>query len=426
MNDFYSPHELVEVLIPQGVQLLLPEQTAIRRDVDLRKLGSGVVLHPGTRLQGSNTNIGAQSILGEAGPVLVDNSVIGPATLIGAQGPVTLRNTWVGERTTLGMGVAEDSVFLGREHDDAPPTTGVGFRVRKGSLYEEGASSAQHTDTKMTVLLPWTTLGSNLNFCDVLLAGGVGDQPGQFSEVGSGTTHFNFTIRGDKATASLLGNVAEGVFLRSERLFIGGNNSLLGPLQAEFGAFSAAGARISGSMSRGLNLGQPVPSGHVDYDPRSFPQLRRAVLTQLNFLGELNALFHWYAQIRPLLAADDFQRRLYQQAQTVVQRNLHERIQQLGVLTDLVRDSLSHSRSALPEAVEEYQQNWLTNWPRMKDHLQRYPELGSSPPPILLQECGSRQGSYTQRVQQFSDEAVTAGQNWLKSIAQELREGGPA
>ena len=98
-------------------------------------------------------------------------------------------------------------------------TTGFGFRVRKGSLYEEASSSAQHTDTKMTVLFPWNPLGSNINFCDVILAGGTGPGLGYFSEVGSGTIHFNFTIRGDKATASLFGDVSRGVFLDRVHVF---------------------------------------------------------------------------------------------------------------------------------------------------------------------------------------------------------------
>ena len=232
MSDFYSSQEL-EQLAQRGVRILLPEQTAIRRDVDLQQLESGAVLHPGTRLQGQSTRILAGAEIGSGGYVVLEDSVVGPGAIVGAQGPVSLRHSWVGPQTILGMGVAEEAVFLGREHSGAPPTTGVGFRVRKGSLYEEGACSGQHTDTKMTLLMPWVTLGSNINFCDVLLAGGTGDPPSQFSEVGSGTVHFNFTIRGDKATASLLGNVCEGVFLRSERLFIGGNCSALGPLLAE-------------------------------------------------------------------------------------------------------------------------------------------------------------------------------------------------
>ncbi|MDP7463941.1 MAG: hypothetical protein QF614_05580, partial [SAR324 cluster bacterium] len=92
-----------------------------------------------------------------------------------------------GPNSVLGSGVAEDCVFLGKETLFNDFTTGSGFRIRKGSLYEEDASIAQHTDTKMTILFPWVTLGSNSNLCDLLISGGNGPELGHFTEVGSGT-----------------------------------------------------------------------------------------------------------------------------------------------------------------------------------------------------------------------------------------------
>jgi UDP-N-acetylglucosamine/UDP-N-acetylgalactosamine diphosphorylase len=323
------------------------------------------------------------------------------------------------------MGVAEEAVFLGREHSEAPPTTGVGFRVRKGSLYEEGACSGQHTDTKMTLLMPWVTLGSNINCCDVLLAGGTSDSPGRFSEVGSGTIHFNFTIRGDKATASLLGNVCEGVFLRSERLFIGGNCSLLGPLRAEFGSFSAAGIRLSGQLIPGLNMGTAYLSGHKNYDPRCFPNLSRIVSTQLQFFSELVALFHWYDQVRVRMAKDVFQESLYRQGQHIVQRNLEERIAQLQLLTDLVSENQSHSERVLPEATLQDQRDWLRKWTQRQEQLQNYASIPKLVPESLLRELENAEGTYTKRVQQLSPTVVEAGQQWLESIAKPFCKVGP-
>ena len=108
----------------------------------------------------------------------------------------------------------------------------------------------------MTILFPWATLGSNINFCDALLSGGTGPELGSFSEVGSGTIHYNYSIRGDKATASLFGDVFQGVFLDQERLFIGGNNSLLGPVKADFGAMTASA--ITSSLCSTIFLGKSI------------------------------------------------------------------------------------------------------------------------------------------------------------------------
>ena len=75
MSDFYSSQEL-EQLAQRGVRILLPEQTAIRRDVDLQQLESGAVLHPGTRLQGQSTRILAGAEIGPGGYVVLEDSVI--------------------------------------------------------------------------------------------------------------------------------------------------------------------------------------------------------------------------------------------------------------------------------------------------------------------------------------------------------------
>ena len=60
----------------------------------------------------------------------------------------------------------------------------------------------------LVAVLAFVTIGSLVNFCDLLMAGGSSRQ--DHSEVGSGYIHFNFTpwgARGDKATPSLIGDV---------------------------------------------------------------------------------------------------------------------------------------------------------------------------------------------------------------------------
>ena len=265
----YSQKDLNN-LLERGVNIPDLNLVHITRDVQLENIAPGSTIYPFVRITGSKTQIHSGARIGVRGPVILENSFIGENAVIGDLGQVTLIDTVIGSKSVLGAGVAEQAVFLGKESMVNDFTTGYGFRVRKGSLYEEDASSAQHTDTKMTILFPWTTLGSDINFCDALLSGGTGPELGSFSEVGSGTIHFNYSIRGDKATAALFGDVLKGVFLDQERLFIGGNNSLLGPVKAYFGAMTAAGARIKGKLPKGLNYGHSLPKGTVDYDARIF------------------------------------------------------------------------------------------------------------------------------------------------------------
>ena len=72
MSDFYSSQELGQ-LAQRGVQILLPEQTAIRRDVNLQQLESGAVLHPGTRLQGQSTRVRTGAEIGPGGFVVLED-----------------------------------------------------------------------------------------------------------------------------------------------------------------------------------------------------------------------------------------------------------------------------------------------------------------------------------------------------------------
>src|SRR5690606_1997997 len=127
------------------------------------------------------------------------------------------RDSALARGAAVASGYVEGAVLL-RE-----AKLGANAHVRPGTLLEELASTAHAVGLKQTVLLAYVTLGSLINFCDCLMAGGTSRS--DHSEVGSGFIHFNFTPwgeRGDKATPSLIGDVVRGVFLRERRIFLGG------------------------------------------------------------------------------------------------------------------------------------------------------------------------------------------------------------
>ena len=308
-------------------------------------------------------------------------------------------------------------------------STGYGFRIRKGTLYEEDASSAQHTDTKMTVLFPWTTLGSNINFCDALLAGGTGPEPGYFSEIGSGTIHFNFSIRGDKATASLFGDASSGVFLDQQRLFIGGNNSLLGPIRADFGAMTAADVRINGPLSKGLNFGKSLPKGKIDYDPRIFLGALGTVKKQVNVLAELTSLFHWYQQIRIACVAQTPQQKfIYESGLRIVKSNHQERLSQLQLFMDAVANSqglITKSEIVSKKEISE-QTHLLKYWSKIQKKLVEPAHFELEVPNLLTdnikEQLAKGQRSYTKLIQNLSPAGNKAGKKWLYSITKKVHK----
>ena len=423
----YSQKDLIK-LLERGVHIPDLNLIHITRDVQLENIVTGCTIYPFVRITGSRTKIHSGARIGVRGPVVLENSLIGKNAVIGDLGHVTLTDTVVGPKSVLGSGVAEQAVFLGKETMVNDFTTGYGFRVRKGSLYEEDASSAQHTDTKMTILFPWATLGSDINFCDTLLAGGTGPELGSFSEVGSGTIHFNYSIRGDKATASLFGDVLHGVFLDKERLFIGGNNSLLGPVKAEYGAMTAAGARIKGKLPKGLNYGHSLPKGTVDYDGRIFSGVPGIVSNQINVLAELTALANWYKQVRINFAGQDKEQKyLYESGLRMVSLNYRERLHQLNKYVDSLENSvrlLESSKGSKKEISE--QKNLLSQWPKLGSDLKNLEKFGIQIPGSLEKEFESlktqEESDYTGIIKKLSQSGKQAGKNWLSQIAGAVRK----
>lgn len=423
----YSSNE-IRKLQENGVNVPDLDSVKISRDVQLEHISPGCTLYPFVRITGSKTQIHSGTEIGTRGSVTLENSWIGENTIVGNLGPVTLIDTVVGPKSILGSGVAEQAVFLGKETMINDFTTGYGFRVRKGSLYEEDASSAQHTDTKMTILFPWATLGSDINFCDVLLAGGTGPELGSFSEVGSGTIHFNYSIRGDKATASLFGDVANGVFLDQERLFIGGNNSLLGPIKADFGAMTAAGARINGTLSQGLNFGHALPKGTIDYDSGVFTGATGIVNKQINVLAELTALCNWYKQVRiGCVAQSPEQKFLYQSGLSMIEFNFQERLSQLnryvGALENSIRIGEKNKQVSSKEISE--QKHLLTHWPKIQTEFEKRGNFELKIPDSLRNEIAllldEGTASYTEIIKGLSKAGKQAGKTWLTGIVENVR-----
>ena len=179
--------EKVARLIDKGVRIPNPLTLDIGQEVSVDRIsGESVVIYPGCRIYGEKTVVSAGARIGYEGPVTIDNCRIGP-------------------KVEVKGGYFNNSVFL------EGANMGLGAQVREACILEEEASGAHCVGLKQTILFPFVTLGSLINFCDCLMAGGTSRQ--NHSEVGSSYIHFNFTPDGDKTTPSLIGDVPRGVML---------------------------------------------------------------------------------------------------------------------------------------------------------------------------------------------------------------------
>jgi UDP-N-acetylglucosamine/UDP-N-acetylgalactosamine diphosphorylase len=391
----------LETLRHQGVTLIAPETIVIDEEVDLRRvIGPKTVIHPGTRLLGKRL-------------------LIAPGCEVGQETQATVDDCVLGKNVTLKGGYFNGAAFL------EGANMGSSSHVRAGTILEEDANGAHAVGLKQTVLLPFVTLGSLINFCDVLMAGGSSRR--DHSEVGSGYIHFNFTpfgAKGDKATASLIGDVPHGVMLRSARIFLGGQGGIVGPLSVAYGTVLAAGAVYRLDHGPGhLVVGEELKPFSMPFTPLRYNRVREKLAKNLTYVGNLSALAHWYRELRlRFAAAGSVEEQIYKRCIDLLAGNIDERIARIAQLAEAMPDSIAELRSK-PKAQEEVrdQQHLSSSWPQMAESLAAARSDGRRDDEAYGSLCegwgrASRVETFVSTVKALDRETVSAGTTWLQRI----------
>jgi UDP-N-acetylglucosamine/UDP-N-acetylgalactosamine diphosphorylase len=299
-------HDKIIRLIDKGVKIPNPLTLDIGEEVEIDHIsGGGVKIYPGCRIYGEKTVISAGAHLGYEGPVTIEDCQIGP-------------------KVELKGGYFNRAVFLEKA------SMGLGAHVREGCIVEEQASGAHCVGLKQTILFPFVTLGSLINFCDCLMAGGTSRK--NHSEVGSSYIHFNFTPDGDKATASLIGDVPRGVMLNQPPIFLGGQGGLVGPLRLGYGNIVAAGSilRQDVYVENKLIIGKSHPGAVIDISPMTYVSISRIVENNIIYLANLIALEEWYVHVRqPFFKGQEFGDLIYAGVLDKLNLAKNERIKRL-------------------------------------------------------------------------------------------------
>lgn len=312
-------YDKVVQLIDKGVSISNPLSLDIGDDVDVSRIsGDQVILWPGCRIHGHKT-------------------VISAGCKLGAEGPVSLFDCQLGPSVELKGGYFERSVFLEKAR------VGPGAQVREACLLEEDANAAHCVGLKQTILFPFVTLGSLINFCDCLMGGGTSRR--DHSEVGSSYVHFNYTPDGDKTTASLFGDVPRGVMLDQPPIFLGGQGGAVGPIRLGYGTVVAAGSiLLDDVLENGKLVAAVRPRSLVrDRRPRTYRNLKRVVRNNVIYLANLVALELWYREVRrPFFAKQELGDLVYAGAVEVLSLAKGERVRRLmGMAEKVPRSTLA-------------------------------------------------------------------------------------
>ena len=328
MNIQPRCHDKVIRLINKGADIPNPLTIDLGEEVNVDRIsGKGVRIYPGCRIYGEHTVISAGSQIGYEGPVTIDNCQLGP-------------------KVELKGGYFNQSVFLEKAN------MGLGAHVREGCILEEEANGAHCVGIKHTILFPFVTLGSLVNFCDCLMAGGRSRK--DHSEVGSSYIHFNFTPDGDKTTASLIGDVPRGVMLNQPAIFLGGQGGIVGPLRMGYGNVVAASSILRNDFDEGnkLIVGKTQSTKTIHFRPRLYPNIHRIVGNNILFIANLMALEEWYIRVRrPFFDSQEFGQLIFAGLLDKLALAKKERMNRLQVLAEKVKVSSEPDAETKPEVT---------------------------------------------------------------------------
>jgi len=355
----------------------------IGAEVDISRIADDVVIHPACRIRGKETSMGSGSV-------------------IGAEAPATIDNCQLGRNVELKGGTFSGATFL------------------------DGAKMGSGAHVRQTILLPFVTLGSLVNFCDILMAGGTNRK--NHSEVGSSYIHFNYTPHQDKATASLVGDVSQGVFLDNKPIFLGGQGGLVGPVRMAYGSVVAAGGICRQDIveENQLHIPSTPKPGTQPYETGVYGSIDRIVKNNLLYIGNMVALKEWYRNVRQVfMCRDRFDKACLAGGLNNIDMVLAERINRLGDFAQNLKHSFQwlEKQDDAPEDVVASQHLFHNAWETMEFELRQSGWTGNTAAMDTFLSAVDHMpvgGSYIEAIQSLEPETRKIGRLWLQSIVDEV------
>ncbi len=370
----------ISQLLKKGVKIPNPYTVDIGDDVDTDRISEGVTIYSGCKIYGKSTLIlrGAE---------------------IGYEAPVTIENCHIGPDAALKGGFFKQAVFLKKS------SMGLGARVREGTILEEEASCAHTVGLKQTILFPFVTLGSLINFCDILMSGGTSRR--NHSEVGSSYIHFNYTPNQDKATPSLLGDVSSGAMLNQPPIFLGGQGGLVGPCRLAFGTVTAAGTICrTDELQPGHLISEVGIKANIPFKAGRYQNSKRIIANNMVYIANLFALNAWYIHVRSQFVSEDFPQLLLDGLKEKLAMGIEERIIRLKDYCQNVGNTDIWQPSAEKIACLRDFQGDTASRDRFLEKIHR--------------NIAERGKNYPDVIAKLAPEDSVIGMQWLRGIAESV------
>ena len=406
--DGRTRESLLKRLREKGVQIPCPESVDIGPDVSPDRIsGEGVVIHGGCKIYGSKT-------------------LILSGSEIGYEAPVTIHNCQLGREVKLNGGFLYESTFLDKA------SMGSGAQIREACLLEEGAHGAHTVGLKHTILFPFVTLGSLVNFCDCMMGGGT--DPKNHSEVGSSYIHFNFTPNQDKATPSLIGDVPRGVMLNESPIFLGGQGGLAGPVRIEYGTVVTAGTIVrKDALKKNMMIfSRATISKSMPFHQGLYGNTKRIISLNTLYIANLIALRRWYLDVRSKFLAMDMMKPLLEGALEKLDRAIEERVKRLGDVAARMPQSIAIYKEIAGERVSEKtirnQQEFFDRWQKMEKIFSKGLEKTGDPSKrdafLKVVEKSMNRGNkdYLSTIKGLKAKERDLGISWLQGLIDDIQQ----
>jgi len=377
----------IEKLLKKGVNIPNPDSIEIGSKVDTGRIsGKGVVIYSGCKIFGSST-------------LILKN------TRLGYESPVTIENCHIGTNVDLKGGFLRQAVLLDKV------SIGCGSHIRESTILEEEASIAHMVGLKHTILFPFVTLGSLINFCDCFMSGGTSRK--NHSEVGSSYIHFNYTPNQDKATASLIGDVPNGVMLNQRPIFLGGQGGLVGPCRLAFGTVIAAGSiyRKNELRQGRLIFEGLMKSGNIAFTSGIYRSLKRIITNNIIYIANLIALMQWYLHVRSKFISDDFPDLLFDGLKEKLDMAIDERIRKLKDFCQNQSDFFGPDFDGIEDSFNKMRLNEGDR--SLRDSFLKHIDSG-------IQKSGM---NYISVIKGLENKSSEPGTKWLQGIVDSVTKG---
>ncbi len=409
MSTRNNSEGILDRLLEKGVRIPCPESVEIGSDISPDRIsGEGVIIHAGSKIYGPKTLIMAGAELGN-------------------EAPATIHNCQLGREVQLGGGVFYESTFLEKVR------MGLGAQIRAGCLLEEEASVAHTVGLKHTILFPFVTLGSLINFCDCLMAGGTDRK--NHSEVGSSYIHFNFTPNQDKATPSLIGDVPRGVMLNQPSIFLGGQGGLVGPAKIEYGMIVVAGTIVRKDLLQEnmMVVSLPSISKAVPFHPGLYSNLKRIITQNTVYISNLIALRRWYLDVRSkFMGKEKMEQALFEAAVEKLEMAIEERVKRLGEVAEKMPRSIEIYREITGERSSEKtigkKQEFIDHWQDLELAFGESLEWQGEPSKRdefleIIEKTINRNGKdYISAIKRLKERESNIGNAWLQGLVDEIND----